>query len=519
MGNQNKYEIPSSWLWSDLSEVGIVASGGTPSTKESSYWGGKLPWISPADLTGYKAKFISKGRKSITQEGLERSSAKVLPKGTVLFSSRAPIGYVAVANNPISTNQGFKNLIVTDSLSSDYVYHYLKSVKQLAESMASGTTFLEISGTRFGQIPFPLPPLNEQHRIVTKIEELFSELDNGIANLKLAQNQLKVYRQSLLKKAFDGSMFNDNDFSLRAIGDHIRIISGNAFKKSEYSEKGVRLFQIANVSFNKTSWDKTAYLPEAYLKNEKFSNLILKNGDVVMALNRPLLDRKLKVTQLVESDVPAILYQRVGKFVFDDQVNSKYFLHFLQSPRFIEWLEIQLKGVNIPFINQTKLLAFNEFPLPDLKVQIHVVENIERQFSIIEHMEATIEKELHKAELSRQSILKKAFEGRLVEQDPIDEPASLLLEIIKVEKEKYFEDQKKQKKTRKKKVLMKKETLKKTIENNFKKKEFTFEELNEVVSLSYEELKGQLFEMIEEEKGLSSSFSEKEEKIKYKLIG
>ncbi|MDQ1251665.1 MAG: type restriction enzyme subunit, partial [Euryarchaeota archaeon] len=194
------------WIKGVLSDFGEVVSGGTPKTKVAEYWGEDISWITPADLSGYSEKYIHKGRKNITHLGLKNSSAKLMPKGSVLFSSRAPIGYVAVAGNELCTNQGFKSLIPKEDVNSDFLYYYFKSIKQLAEKRASGTTFKEISGKVFADLPLCLPPLPEQRSIVSKIELLFSELDNGIANLKLAQEQLKVYRQAVLKKAFEGEL-------------------------------------------------------------------------------------------------------------------------------------------------------------------------------------------------------------------------------------------------------------------------------------------------------------------------
>ena len=210
-----KYELPKNWIWTTIGELGIVASGGTPSTRERRYWDGDIPWITPADLTNYKDKYISSGRRFITQDGLEQSSAKLLPSGTILFSSRAPIGYVAIAKNEIATNQGFKNLILTKWTNPDYIFYYLLSATQLANNMASGTTFLELSASKFSQIPIPLPPRNEQNQIVEKLEEFLSDIDNGLSNLRQVQGQLKIYRQTILKHAFEGKLTehwrNSND--------------------------------------------------------------------------------------------------------------------------------------------------------------------------------------------------------------------------------------------------------------------------------------------------------------------
>jgi len=200
------HELPDGWVWTTMGEVFVVESGGTPSTKNPANFAGPIPWVTPADLSELEGKFISRGSRNITKEGLESSSAKLLPKGTVIFSSRAPIGYVAIAQNEISTNQGCKNFIIPKGIFNEYVYYYLKGNADLAESYASGTTFLELSIKRAAMIPFPLPPLSEQRRIVAKIEELFTQLDAGISNLKKAQSQLKRYRQSVLKAAVEGKL-------------------------------------------------------------------------------------------------------------------------------------------------------------------------------------------------------------------------------------------------------------------------------------------------------------------------
>ncbi len=202
----NGNNLPPNWSWVKLGDVGEVIAGGTPSTKVKEYFDGDISWITPADLTGYKNKYISKGRRNITNDGLKNSSARLVPGGSILFSSRAPIGYVVIASNPLSTNQGFKNLVPNEKVYNEFIYYYLKSAKHLAERNASGTTFKEISAKNFANLPFPLPPIDEQQKIVSKIEELFSELDSGVASLKKAKEQIKTYRQAVLASAFSGRL-------------------------------------------------------------------------------------------------------------------------------------------------------------------------------------------------------------------------------------------------------------------------------------------------------------------------
>ncbi len=203
---KNLPEIPREWRWVRLGEVGTIYSGGTPSTKIPEYWGGEIPWITPADLSVYKQKYISKGRKSISRLGLENSSAVLMPAGTVLFSSRAPIGYVAIASNPVSTNQGFKNIYPYKSILSDFIYYYLKFAKELIENMGSGTTFKEVSAKIFNLIPFPLLSLSEQQKIVEEIEYRLSIADKLEETVDKLLEKAEKLKQSYLKSAFEGKL-------------------------------------------------------------------------------------------------------------------------------------------------------------------------------------------------------------------------------------------------------------------------------------------------------------------------
>ena len=202
------------------------------------------------------------------------------------------------------------------------------------------------------------------------------------------------------------------------LGNIVDLQAGIAFKKSEYSKEGVRLFQIANVSFNYIKWEEIEYLPKNYINT--YPNLLLHPGDIVMALNRPLLNDKLKIAEIRNSDTPAILYQRVGRFKFLDNESSRYFLFFLQSPSFISWLKDQLQGVNIPFINKSKLLSFNHYPKCLLATQQAIVSKIEELFSELDKGIENLRTAQQQLKTYRQAVLKWAFEGRLTNENVKD---------------------------------------------------------------------------------------------------
>lgn len=169
--DEKPFDIPESWEWVRLAEVGTIIGGGTPKTQILEYWDGDIPWLTPADMK-FIGKYAMSGNRNISLLGLQKSSARLMPKGTVLFSSRAPIGYIAIAKNKICTNQGFKSVVPFTMPCNEYIYYCLQARIKDIQLRASGTTFKEISGSEFGKTMIPLPPLAEQHRIVAKLEEL-----------------------------------------------------------------------------------------------------------------------------------------------------------------------------------------------------------------------------------------------------------------------------------------------------------------------------------------------------------
>lgn len=208
--DEKPYSIPDTWLWVRLVDIGDIVGGGTPKTSEVSFWeNGTISWITPADMRGL-GKYVSCGMRKITKVGLEKSSARLLPKGTVIYSSRAPIGYIAIALNELCTNQGFKSVIPFNVELSEYLYYCLISQTQNIISRASGTTFKEISGGEFGQTIIPIPPLAEQKRIVAKIEKLLpyiEKYDKAYSNLTVFNKKFpEDMQKSILQYAMQGKL-------------------------------------------------------------------------------------------------------------------------------------------------------------------------------------------------------------------------------------------------------------------------------------------------------------------------
>ena len=193
----------SAWSKCNLSDIGTIVAGGTPSKSKPEYYAKQgIAWITPKDLAVDKSKFISRGANDISELGFSKSSATKMPAGTVLFSSRAPIGYIAIAQNEVTTNQGFKSVVPNENIGTAYVYFLLKNLLPIIEGMASGSTFKEISGTGMKSIPTIMPDKSTIQRFTTFCEPIFKEQEV----LEAENHRLSILRDSLLPKLMSGEL-------------------------------------------------------------------------------------------------------------------------------------------------------------------------------------------------------------------------------------------------------------------------------------------------------------------------
>ena len=460
---EEPWQIPESWRWSRMGDVATIIGGSTPSTDRPEYFGGDVPWITPADLSGYKEKTISRGARNITQAGLENSGARLMPANTILFSSRAPIGYVAIASNPVATNQGFKSFVLNDELLPDFVYYYLQRAKEFAIALASGTTFLEISGKNAARLPIPVPPLAEQHRIVAEIEKQFTRLEVGVAALRRVQANLKRYRAAVLKAACEGRLVPTEAELAKAgkvdpnfeTGEALlaRILAErrkNWLGRGKYKEPAAP--KIANLPPLSEGWTWTSveqlgdvqlgrqrspknvskHYPTKYIRaanitergidvsdvlemefspaeRERFA---LRDGDVILseASGSPSQVGKPAVWR---EELPLCCFQNTVLRLRPWTVLAKYvlvsFQHFYANSIFAK----VAGGVGINHLGAEKFSAI-PFALPPLNEQACIVAEVERRLSVVEELEAVVSANLWRATRLRQSILQKAFTGDLL---------------------------------------------------------------------------------------------------------
>ena len=266
------------WKKYKLSDIGTIVGGATPSTTVDRFYGGDIPWLTPKDLSNFQDRYIERGERNITQEGLDSCSAQLLPANSVLFSSRAPIGYVAIAKNPIATNQGFKSIIPNERVDSLFLYYILRYNKEKIEAMGSGTTFKEVSGAVMKNVEISLPSLEEQRRIAG----ILGAIDDKIENNRRINTSLELQAQAL----FDNLMSNSNlEYKLIVDIDHI-IETGRRPKGGVANiTSGVPSIGAENIKgLGKYDYSKTKYITAEFAETLKkgiikgYELLIYKDG-------------------------------------------------------------------------------------------------------------------------------------------------------------------------------------------------------------------------------------------------
>ena len=333
-------ELPQGWLKQRIGEIAEVVGGGTPSTRDPSNFGGNIPWITPKDLSKHHERRIFQGERNLTKKGLTSSSVKLLPKDSVILSSRAPIGYVAIAGTPLATNQGCRNFVLKDNCSPEYIYYVLKTMTKILKSHASGTTFDEISGSSLKHIGVVLPPLPEQK----KIASILSTLDDKIELNHQMNRTLEEMAQAIFKSWFvDFEPFQNGEFeynnelqkeipkgwSVGTVADLCkRITNGGTPRRMESRFWNGGTF----------SWFKTGELTDGVLldSEEKITHEGLKNSSChLLPINTVIvaLYASPTVGRLGLLKVPATTNQACSALETKDEIGYAYVFHVLLSNR------------------------------------------------------------------------------------------------------------------------------------------------------------------------------------------
>lgn len=392
-----------------IKNIGRVVSGATPSRFIPEYWNGHIPWITPKEIGQLKTPFLTKSVEQITEAGLKSCSATILPKKSIIFSSRAPIGLVAVNEIEVCTNQGFKSIVPNENIDPLYVYYALKINRRKLNDLGTGTTFKELSKTSFENFKIPLPEsLAEQQ----KIAYILSKAEALIQKRKETINGLDEYLKSTFLEMFSSSLFGNRQTRL---GKHLKLIGGEAFKSSDFVEftdpdKVIPVIKIGTI--NKGYFDKSTL---SYVSREllsKYRNFIEPNNLLITLTGTVGKDDYGNTLIIPDNDVFEYYYlnQRVAKIVADPQIfNNSFLNHLFKYKPFKRELLRSNRGVRQANLSNSDIY--------NAKIVIPSIE-LQQYFELInyhiEALKAKQEASLRELEQLYQSLMQRAFKGELV---------------------------------------------------------------------------------------------------------
>ena len=394
-----------------IDDIGEVVSGGTPSTSKNEYWYGDIGWITPKDLSSYDDIYISKGERNISSEGLNNSSAKLVPKNTVLMTSRAPIGYIAIANNELSTNQGFKSLICNEKICHyKYFYYWLKSNIKYIINNSNGSTFKEISGSTFKNLEISLPALKEQKAI----SSVLWTIDEKISVLKKINRNLQNLIKILYKEYFESFELNNvpDDWELVNIGSIIDIYNGYSYKGTELQESDCGMVTIKN--FNRDGSFRIDGFKEIVYSNKIKKHHFINENDVLISCT--------DVTQ--DADIIGNCIIVLDKQNYDELIMSMDLVKIESKiPEINNFLLASIfKSYNfkkhiLGYVNGTTVLHLDKKGIKKFKIalpkDLSELKNISERFELIYAEIQCNQKEINKLTNLRDTLLPKLMSGEI----------------------------------------------------------------------------------------------------------
>ena len=369
------------WEYKKLGDVCQVVTGSTPKTNISEYWDGNYPWVTPAELKG--DVYISDTARHITEEAIAHTNLTLLPIGTVLLSSRAPIGKVAITTIEMYCNQGFKNLICSDAINNKYLYLWLSGKTEYLNSLGRGATFKEISRTIVENVIIPLPPLSIQKSIVTELDKI-NEL------IRLKKEQLKDYdnlAQSIFYEMFGDPVENEKGWEVKKLSNNVQEMFlgpfGSALKVDSYVEKKDAFCMVYE---QKHAIKGRLDLDNHFINEEKYNSLRrfeVKGGDFIMSC-RGTIGKLYKLPNDAPKGIihPSLMKIRIKEDVYD----STYFKYMLVKIVANE----STNGNCVQMAITAKELGKKTLPLPPLPLQQLFAKRIELIEQLKDEIKTTI---------------------------------------------------------------------------------------------------------------------------------
>lgn len=385
------------WEVKKIGDVCDIFNGGTPDTKVPKYWGGDILWITPKDMGKLDSIYVGDTERKITEAGLKNSSAKILPTNSVVLSSRAPIGHLAINTKEITTNQGCRGLVPKKGLSTLFLYYFLKNSVDLLNQLGTGTTFKELSSSKLAEVEIPVPPLPEQQRIVSLLDETFAGLAQVHANAERNLVNAREVFENYLKGVFENK---HDDWEEKKLGD----IGKVSMCKRVYKEQTTPIGDIPFYKIGTFGKEPDVFIPKS-LYNEfrnKFS--FPKKGDVLISA-AGTIGRRVKY-----DGEPAYFQDSNIVWIDNDetQVLNDYLYQFYGA---CNWNSTT--GATIPRLYNDNLRQIKiAFP-KSLAEQRTIVERLDALAGETSRLEEVYQSKREGVEELRKSVLREAFEEEL----------------------------------------------------------------------------------------------------------
>lgn len=373
-----------------LGEVCTIVSGSTPKTSVASYWDGNIKWITPAELNE-DTFYIMDSVRHITEEGKEKTGLSYLPTGTVILSSRAPIGKTAIAGCEMCCNQGFKNLICSDAIYNEYLYFFLKSKTDYLNSLGRGATFKEISKSIVESIEIPLPEVNQQKEIAEK----FKKLEQLISLRKQQLAKLDELVKVRFVEMFGEPAANPNRYKKKKLSEIAVYFNGLTYKPENVSDEGMIVLRSSNIQNGQLDFEDVVRVDCAV--KEKF---VVKENDILMC-SRNGSSRLVGKVALIKN-----VWEPMSFGAFMMIIRSDYYWYLMTYFQMASFRE-QIKAGTTTTINQItgRMLDSIMIPLPPVDVQNQFATFAER----VDQQKQTVQQSLEKLELMKKALMQEYF--------------------------------------------------------------------------------------------------------------
>ncbi len=411
MNSEQRY-LPNGWKWVKLGQKGVfrVVSGGTPKSGVQEYWDGEVPWITLVDLP--QDNFITEitnTHRTISDEGLQNSSAKLIPADSIVVSSRATIGRIGINRVPLATNQGFKNIVIEDESQAipEYVAFALTKIVPVMLAQASGSTYKEITKTRFSELQIPLPPLEEQKRLTAVLDERMAMVESA---RKAAHEMIDAVDS--LKNAILRELLPYLGQQLAAGWKWVALKEiCIRHKNMDPRQKPNNHFIYIDISSIDRS-TKTILNPSVIIGKDAPSRArrIINKGDVLVSTTRPNLNSIAMVDDELDGQICS-----TGLCVLRPQkhlVISRWLYYCTMNREFVNSLSSLVSGAMYPAVTDKQVFQ-QLIPLPPLEEQKRITKTISKRMEVQEYAKAAALQQLDAIESLRPALLRQAFSGAI----------------------------------------------------------------------------------------------------------